>query len=1255
MPLDHPSSHFDKQDDDDTPASRDSALTVFAQLGTIRLGTKRAMISLFDYTHQHILAEAVWSLSISGDQPERDNGLLMGCRALAKDQGFCHLLLDASSSQQQQGDGEEMPEDDALLERGALVVLDTKEDKRFKDSSLHGALTETRFYAAIPIISPKEVVIGSYCVMDPEPRTQGLNEEELQFMEDMARTVMNHLDLKQSKRRNRQTNRMVVGLGSFVEGKATLRDSWLEAKKQHSVAEQSGELMEGQLNKQQQDILEEEEATRAPRSVARRDFSASPTKERKRPSFPTEQPSRSLSAGLPVRFKTEVPQLQQSQQSQQQQHPPTVMDGRRPSTQFKSEDSPAENTDVHSVAIKEVFSRASNLIRESVEAEGVVFFDTSNAAFGGSITDEKRRKVSGDDSRGEEESQEDESVEDGASSGNDESRISGSQERSPRRKESGQDQDEDPDLAMCKMLGHSTSMGSSINNELMNSRRFVITEKLLKGLVVRYPRGRIFNYHSDQTVSDDLSSDGSMSRPRISRADFFDQHADSGGDSSDGRPKSRRKNSRHTVKEDAETLIRVFPDATSILLLPVTDFPNSGCYAACLVWTNNLSRIFSSEYELTYVSAFGNSIMAEIHRLDVEMAEKAKTNLVSSISHELRNPLHGILGTADILSDTAMNALQHGMVHTIESCGRTLLDTINHLLEFASVKKSRKWPQQNRRRRPEIRGGQDVSANPKQGLMSPRAGEINDKPVVNVKLDSILEEVVESVFAGYCFYNHPRARPQALDQSGRKLNQDTLPLGPVTVIFDIQGAGQWSFDTQPGAWRRILMNLLGNSLKYTTSGFIYLGFKSLEKSNPGLTSSSSSSSPPEAKEYDVVFTVKDTGKGIGSKYLQKDLFTPFTQEDGLAAGSGLGLSIVRQAVRSLNGSIDVSSSPGEGTEFSVRTTLTHRDVPTHSEDPVAESDFGDLRALTSGKTIGLIGFQAEQVTERDKSMYGSLKRLCRDWFDMRVVSVPSPEDEQNQPIMDFYLVIKTDLDHANEEERQLNKIDQYFAEERGITSPIVVLCPSPEHAHNMFAAAKGRKETTLFEFISQPCGPRKLAKALDLCMKRQGDQNAQDEPTRWVELPESSHIPVDIQSMDRPDERITISKRPTTETMQSPRRSVHSRSTTTTTRDQDSQTVNMEANSDAGTGTGTPMLSPTSQVPSADGGGGGGAIDFTKTKTSVLLVDDNDLNLQLLVAQVKREKYDHMSGKNGLEAVETYKSYPDRIGTIVIGMNPLPR
>lgn len=70
--------------------------------------------------------------------------------------------------------------------------------------------------------------------------------------------------------------------------------------------------------------------------------------------------------------------------------------------------------------------------------------------------------------------------------------------------------------------------------------------------------------------------------------------------------------------------------------------------------------------------------------------EKAKTKLVTSITHELRTPLHGILGTADVLSDTAMNATQYGMIHTIESCGRTLLDTINNLLDVTFIDKYQK-------------------------------------------------------------------------------------------------------------------------------------------------------------------------------------------------------------------------------------------------------------------------------------------------------------------------------------------------------------------------------------------------------------------------------------------------------------------------------------------------------------------------------------------------------------------------------------
>jgi K+-sensing histidine kinase KdpD len=79
--------------------------------------------------------------------------------------------------------------------------------------------------------------------------------------------------------------------------------------------------------------------------------------------------------------------------------------------------------------------------------------------------------------------------------------------------------------------------------------------------------------------------------------------------------------------------------------------------------------------------------MAEVHQLDVELAEKAKNNLATSILHKLRSPLHGLLRTADILSNIVMNILQQGMVYIIESCRCTLLNTINYLLNFTYINK----------------------------------------------------------------------------------------------------------------------------------------------------------------------------------------------------------------------------------------------------------------------------------------------------------------------------------------------------------------------------------------------------------------------------------------------------------------------------------------------------------------------------------------------------------------------------------------
>jgi signal transduction histidine kinase len=94
------------------------------------------------------------------------------------------------------------------------------------------------------------------------------------------------------------------------------------------------------------------------------------------------------------------------------------------------------------------------------------------------------------------------------------------------------------------------------------------------------------------------------------------------------------------------------------------------------------------------------------------------------------------------------------------------------------------------------------------------------------------------------------------------------------------------------------MNVFGNALKYSPSGYIYIGLKSSSSSS----SSIAKKSPSEQKQgFDVIITVKDTGKGIGPKFLQSDLFSPFKQEDPFVSSSGLGLSIVRHDVRFTRG------------------------------------------------------------------------------------------------------------------------------------------------------------------------------------------------------------------------------------------------------------------------------------------------------------------------------------------------------------------
>lgn len=97
--------------------------------------------------------------------------------------------------------------------------------------------------------------------------------------------------------------------------------------------------------------------------------------------------------------------------------------------------------------------------------------------------------------------------------------------------------------------------------------------------------------------------------------------------------------------------------------------------AGALVWSDVPLRYFDQHEDLTYLAAFGNSIVAELTRLDTLAADRAKSTFISSVSHELRSPLHGVLGGLELLQETQLDAFQREMTRTIKMAGTTLLDT----------------------------------------------------------------------------------------------------------------------------------------------------------------------------------------------------------------------------------------------------------------------------------------------------------------------------------------------------------------------------------------------------------------------------------------------------------------------------------------------------------------------------------------------------------------------------------------------------
>jgi hypothetical protein len=190
--------------------------------------------------------------------------------------------------------------------------------------------------------------------------------------------------------------------------------------------------------------------------------------------------------------------------------------------------------------------------------------------------------------------------------------------------------------------------------------------------------------------------------------------------------------------------------------------------------------------------------------------------------------------------------------------------------------------------------------------------------------------------------------------------------------------------SQPGALRRIVMNLLGNALKYTDSGFIAI--KMLQ-------------SKTTIDAIDLSLNVEDSGRGMSQEYQRTKLFSPFSQEDPFSSGTGLGLSIVKQIVESLKGEIEVRSTHNVGTSIKVNIRLPK------GQKENAQQDYALVRATQElkGTSVSIICDMTDtHGGEREKKTLESMQNACKN-FDMKIVDAKVSKKGTSLRDVDFLL------------------------------------------------------------------------------------------------------------------------------------------------------------------------------------------------------------------------------------------------------------
>ena len=303
---------------------------------------------------------------------------------------------------------------------------------------------------------------------------------------------------------------------------------------------------------------------------------------------------------------------------------------------------------------------------------------------------------------------------------------------------------------------------------------------------------------------------------------------------------------------------------------------------------------FAVEFEGAPAELIWLHDVTELRRAErtAQAATAAKSAFLATMSHEIRTPMNGVMAIAELLAETPLTDDQARMIAIVRQSAESLIRVINDILDFSKLESSQL--------------------------------QVENIPF---HLDEVLDGVLQLL--------KPKAAEKHLALHVlHKGNQDTARVG------------------DPLRLRQVLLNLVGNAIKFTATGSVSL--------------------QADATAGDVVFRIIDTGIGIAPDKIEK-LFTPYQQADSATArnygGTGLGLSISSALLSLMNGRLQVTSTPGCGSCFTVTLPLPH-DATARPRAAItalpSETRFWDKANRTEAEASAAIILCAEDnATNRD--------------------------------------------------------------------------------------------------------------------------------------------------------------------------------------------------------------------------------------------------------------------------------------------------